>query len=140
MARTRPRAHPTRFWQSVTDARGALADAWVHDGERYQLDRAKVNIDLDQLEQPLASTDPEHDDPEALETGSDSGVASHLKAPTMPGQTDISAAYAPPCSNYWSVPAAHACKAATLAARLKWPSSNHARPVPRGKLAARAPS
>jgi DNA-binding SARP family transcriptional activator len=61
--RTRP-----RFWQSVTDARGALADAWVHDGERYQLDRAKVNIDLDQLEQLLASTDPEHDDPEALET------------------------------------------------------------------------
>jgi prepilin-type processing-associated H-X9-DG protein len=61
--RTRP-----RFWQSVTDARGALADAWVHDGERYQLDRAKVNIDLDQLEQLLASTDPEHDDPKALET------------------------------------------------------------------------
>jgi DNA-binding SARP family transcriptional activator len=61
--RTRP-----RFWQSVTDARGALADAWVHDGERYKLDRAKVNIDLDQLEQLLASTDPEHDDPEALET------------------------------------------------------------------------
>lgn len=27
--RTRP-----RFWQSVTDARRALADAWVHDGER----------------------------------------------------------------------------------------------------------
>ncbi len=61
--RTRP-----RFWQSVTDARRALADAWVHDGERYQLDRAKVNIDLDQLEQLLESTDPEHDDPEALET------------------------------------------------------------------------
>jgi DNA-binding SARP family transcriptional activator len=61
--RTRP-----RFWQSVTDARGALADAWVHDGERYQLDRAKVNIDLDQLEQLLASIDPEHDDPKALET------------------------------------------------------------------------
>ena len=52
----------------MTDARGALADAWVHDGERYQLDRAKVNIDLDQLEQLLASTDPEHDDPQALET------------------------------------------------------------------------
>jgi DNA-binding SARP family transcriptional activator len=61
--RTRP-----RFWQSVTDARGALADAWVHNGERYQLDRAKVNIDLDQLEQLLASTDPAHDDPQALET------------------------------------------------------------------------
>lgn len=61
--RTRP-----RFWQSVTDARRALADAWVHDGERYQLDRAKVNIDLDQLEQLLESTDPKHDDPGALET------------------------------------------------------------------------
>jgi DNA-binding SARP family transcriptional activator len=64
--RTRP-----RFWQSVTDARRALADAWVHEGERYRLDRAKVNIDLDQLEQLLDSTDPadpEHDDPQALET------------------------------------------------------------------------
>jgi DNA-binding SARP family transcriptional activator len=61
--RTRP-----RFWQSVTDARGVLADAWVHDGERYQLDRTKVNIDLDQLEQLLEHTDPEDDDPEALET------------------------------------------------------------------------
>ena len=61
--RTRP-----RFWQSVTDARRALTDAWVHDGERYQLDRAKVNIDLDQLEQLLAATDPEHDDPQTLET------------------------------------------------------------------------
>ncbi len=61
--RTRP-----RFWQSVTDARRALADAWVHDGERYQLDRAKVNIDLDQLERLLESTDPEHDDLQPLET------------------------------------------------------------------------
>jgi DNA-binding SARP family transcriptional activator len=31
--RTRP-----RFWQSVTEARKALGDAWLHEGERYQLD------------------------------------------------------------------------------------------------------
>jgi hypothetical protein len=36
-ARTRP-----RFYQSVSEACKALADAWVHDDERYHLDRAKV--------------------------------------------------------------------------------------------------
>jgi DNA-binding SARP family transcriptional activator len=46
--RTRP-----RFWQSVTEARKAIGDAWVHKGERYQLDRSKVRVDLDELDQLL---------------------------------------------------------------------------------------
>lgn len=46
--RTRP-----RFWQSVTEARKAIGDAWLHEGERYQLDRSKVRVDLDELDQLL---------------------------------------------------------------------------------------
>lgn len=56
--RTRP-----RFWQSVTEARKALGDAWVHHGERYELDRSKVRVDLDDLDRLLASNsdDTSHD-------------------------------------------------------------------------------
>lgn len=57
-ARTRP-----RFYQSVTEARKALGDAWVHQDERYWLDRAKVRIDLDDLDN-LATSDA---DPNSLE-------------------------------------------------------------------------
>jgi DNA-binding SARP family transcriptional activator len=46
--RTRP-----RFWQSVTEARKAIGAAWLHEGERYQLDRSKVRVDLDELDQLL---------------------------------------------------------------------------------------
>jgi DNA-binding SARP family transcriptional activator len=46
--RTRP-----RFWQSVTEARKAIGDAWLHGSERYQLDRSKVRVDLDELDQLL---------------------------------------------------------------------------------------
>jgi DNA-binding SARP family transcriptional activator len=56
-----------RFWQSVTDARRALADAWVRDGEHYTLDRTRIRIDLDQLDRLLANTGPDDDEPHALE-------------------------------------------------------------------------
>jgi hypothetical protein len=56
-----------RFWQSVTDARRALADAWVRDGEHYHLDRTQIRIDLDQLDRLLANTGPDDDEPHALE-------------------------------------------------------------------------
>ncbi len=49
-ARTRP-----RFWQSVSEARKALGDAWLHEGERYQLDRAKVRIDVEELDELLSA-------------------------------------------------------------------------------------
>lgn len=60
--RTRP-----RFWQSVTEARKALGDAWVHEADRYQLDRSKVRVDLDDLDRLLTATSSEGADPEALE-------------------------------------------------------------------------
>jgi DNA-binding SARP family transcriptional activator len=47
-----------RFWQSVTDARKALGDGWIRDGERYELDHTHVHIDLDQLDQLLTTSDP----------------------------------------------------------------------------------
>lgn len=53
-ARTRP-----RFWQSVSEARQALGDAWLHEGERYQLDRAKVRIDLEELDELLSAASAE---------------------------------------------------------------------------------
>lgn len=61
--RTRP-----RFWQSVTEARKAIGDAWLHEGERYQLDRSKVRVDLDELDQLLtAASDDATSDASALE-------------------------------------------------------------------------
>lgn len=61
--RTRP-----RFWQSVTEARKALGDAWVHHGERYELDRSKVRVDLDDLDRLLTTSSDTSDDPTALES------------------------------------------------------------------------
>jgi two-component SAPR family response regulator len=57
-ARTRP-----RFYQSVTEARKALGDAWIHHDERYRLDRSKIRVDLDDLENLVISDA----DPNALE-------------------------------------------------------------------------
>lgn len=50
-----PQASLQRLYQSVTEARKALGQAWVRDGERYQLDRTKLHIDLDQLDRLLAN-------------------------------------------------------------------------------------
>jgi DNA-binding SARP family transcriptional activator len=67
-----PGAHPDqalpRFWQIVSDARHALGDAWVRDGERYQLDRDCIRIDLDQLDRLLARANPDsNEEPQTLE-------------------------------------------------------------------------
>jgi DNA-binding SARP family transcriptional activator len=56
-ARTRP-----RFWQSVSEARKALGDAWLHEGERYQLDRASIRVDLDELDELLSAATAEDTD------------------------------------------------------------------------------
>ena len=62
--RTRP-----RLWESASDAKAALGDAWIAEGERYRIDRSKVNIDLDKLDQLLASAKPDDDsEPQILET------------------------------------------------------------------------
>jgi DNA-binding SARP family transcriptional activator len=39
-----------RLWQSAADARKVIGEAFIRDGERYQLDRAHLKIDLDELE------------------------------------------------------------------------------------------
>jgi DNA-binding SARP family transcriptional activator len=52
-----PKKTRRRLWDLATDARATLGDALIHEGERYRLDRAKVQIDLDQLDQLLAGTD-----------------------------------------------------------------------------------
>lgn len=61
-ARTRP-----RFWQSVTEARKAIGDAWLHQADRYQLDRSKVRVDLDDLDRLLTATSSDDADPGAPE-------------------------------------------------------------------------
>jgi DNA-binding SARP family transcriptional activator len=43
-----------RLWQSAADARKVIGEAFIRDGERYQLDRAQLKIDLDELERLLA--------------------------------------------------------------------------------------
>ena len=60
--RTRP-----RLWQSVSEAKRSLGDAWLHHGERYQLDRAHVRVDLDDLDRLLTSAGDDGNDPAALE-------------------------------------------------------------------------
>lgn len=60
--RTRP-----RLWQSVSEAKRALGDAWLHHGERYQLDRAKVRVDLDDLDRLLTTASDDGNDPATLE-------------------------------------------------------------------------
>jgi DNA-binding SARP family transcriptional activator len=57
-----------RLYQSVSDARRALGDSVIRDRERYRLDRARIRIDLDELDRLLAITgDPEREQ-QALET------------------------------------------------------------------------
>lgn len=52
-----------RLWASVTEARKALGDAWVSNGQRYELDRTKIRVDVDQLDELLSASE----DDDALE-------------------------------------------------------------------------
>jgi two-component SAPR family response regulator len=47
----------------------ALGDVWLHHGERYQFDRAKVRVDLDDLDRLLTSASDDGNDPAALKNG-----------------------------------------------------------------------
>jgi DNA-binding SARP family transcriptional activator len=62
-----PKLTRPRLWQSVTEAKRAVGKAWVHHGERYQLDRAKVRVDLDDLDRLLTASGTDTSDPAALE-------------------------------------------------------------------------
>jgi DNA-binding SARP family transcriptional activator len=55
------RRREQRFWRGTTELRTLLPEALRRDGERYLLDRSKVEIDLDQLEQLNRSAAAEHD-------------------------------------------------------------------------------
>jgi two-component SAPR family response regulator len=57
-----------RLYQSVSDARRTLGDALIRDRERYRLDRAKIHVDLDELDRLLATTGDARHEREALET------------------------------------------------------------------------
>lgn len=56
-----PKKTRRRLWDLATDARAVLGDALIHEGERYRLDRAKVRIDLDQLDRLLTNTDTDNE-------------------------------------------------------------------------------
>jgi DNA-binding SARP family transcriptional activator len=56
-----PKKTRRRLWDLATDARATLGDALIHEGERYRLDRAKVHIDLDQLDRLLTNTDADNE-------------------------------------------------------------------------------
>jgi two-component SAPR family response regulator len=59
-----PKKTRPRLWESASDARAALGNAWIVEGERYRLDRSKVRVDLDQLDRLLTRAENE---PQALE-------------------------------------------------------------------------
>jgi DNA-binding SARP family transcriptional activator len=50
-----PKRSEQRLWQSTTDARRAVGDALSREGDRYQLDRAKVRVDVDDLERLIGA-------------------------------------------------------------------------------------
>lgn len=52
-----PRRTRPRLWQSVSEARRLLGDAFERHGDRYKLDRMRVDVDAVQLEQLLARLD-----------------------------------------------------------------------------------
>jgi DNA-binding SARP family transcriptional activator len=55
-----------RLWRSASEARGQLGEVIIRSGERYQLDRQTVAIDLDRFEALLAAADGEASDRQAL--------------------------------------------------------------------------
>jgi DNA-binding SARP family transcriptional activator len=52
-----PRRSEQRLWQATKEARKLLHDAIVRDSGRYRLDRQRVDVDTDELEQLLAQVD-----------------------------------------------------------------------------------
>jgi DNA-binding SARP family transcriptional activator len=52
-----PRRTRPRLWQSVSEARRLLGEAFERQGDRYKLDRTRVDVDASQLEQLLARLD-----------------------------------------------------------------------------------
>jgi DNA-binding SARP family transcriptional activator len=55
-----------RLWRSASEARGQLGEVIIRTGERYQLDRQTVAVDLDRFEALLAAADADGADRQAL--------------------------------------------------------------------------
>ncbi len=56
-----PRRTRPRFWQSVSEARRLLGDAFIRDGDHYRLDRDRIRIDTDELAALLATANQAED-------------------------------------------------------------------------------
>jgi DNA-binding SARP family transcriptional activator len=56
----------TRLWRSASEARGQLGEVINRSGERYQLDRQTVAVDLDRFEALLSAADADAADRQAL--------------------------------------------------------------------------
>ena len=56
--RTRP-----RLWQSASEARRLLGEAFMRDGDRYAIDRDRVTVDIDELGRLLAHLEQPGDSP-----------------------------------------------------------------------------
>lgn len=54
---TDPRRSQPRLWQATSEARKVLGDAFVSDDGRYQLDRDRIAVDLDELAPLLRRAD-----------------------------------------------------------------------------------
>jgi DNA-binding SARP family transcriptional activator len=50
-----PKRSEQRLWQSTTDARRVVGDVLSRERDRYQLDRAKVRVDVDDLERLIGA-------------------------------------------------------------------------------------
>jgi DNA-binding SARP family transcriptional activator len=55
-----------RLWRSASEARGQLGEVIIRSGERYQLDRQTVAVDLDRFEALLTAADSDGADRQAL--------------------------------------------------------------------------
>jgi DNA-binding SARP family transcriptional activator len=55
-----------RLWRSASESRGQLGEVIIRTGERYQLDRRTVAVDLDRFEALLAAADSDGADRQAL--------------------------------------------------------------------------
>ena len=112
-----------RLWRSASEARGQLGEVIIRSGERYQLDRQTVAIDLDRFEALLAAADGEAADRQALLEQALALVRGQpLAGSDYPWATGEVRRLAPPSSTDCKSSATSASTPATPAARSPPPS------------------
>ncbi len=117
-----PESTRPRLWQSVTEARKALGDSWLHDGERYQLDRGKIRIDLDELDRLLRDPPTPSANPSRSKEPPRCGAANHSTAATTRGPKARYAVCMPRSLTCSCASVTHASPTATRVARWRPPS------------------